>query len=523
MFMRSKLLLLLLAMAGAMCAQNHTLKSLFTNTAWTDGDSFYRANLKGNFVNMSGGTLHEGGSAFGLQCTDTQDLEFRLQDGRFNPESADDGYISIPCPKGSQVEVRTFDDGNTYLLVNNSELEPIYSLRLMKPGEELRDIIISDFLRLWKGRYSVSYSALAQCPVGTTCTITPEQLDLGAYAKGRYSLMDEYESPTNIVKMADGKYLKIMLTGKSSDLRNGLSVYTVRYNKEDDVFTDEKLVLVLDRIPGKECRWSEGSTRVLLPSEITMHPRAELRLMRNEIFARHGYRFSNPDLVKYFNQELWYELDTDPDVNNKTHFSAIEAINISLIRAAESNKDLYFPELDNPVVEQTPASDSDDAPEFIATPWNKRRVMIAHFDYNELEVSRDLVTPYDLHASNVTYEWCKAVGDGFRVGLSHYRQPGQEEVKSIVICKNGTTQAYPMICIGDGEPLPEVTIHIRGHYLWFELKSASKTYYYFYNVNTHVPSHSTRNAYINRVAPNNAEHTWQQLVNEQLSPKTYNE
>lgn len=509
-------------MAGAVCGQNHTLKSLFTNTTWTDGDSFYRADLKGNFVNMGGGTLHEGGAAFGLLCTDARDLEFSLQDGHFNPDAGEEGYISIPCPKGAQVEVRTFDD-DTYLLVNNAELEPIYSLRLMKPDESLRDHIVADFVNVWKGRYSVAYSALAQCPVGVTCTITPEKIDLGGFAKGGYKLMDEYESPTNIVKLSNGKYLRIKPAAKGSDLRYGLSLYTVSYDKENDVFEDGELALVLDRIPGNECRWPEGSTRVLLPSEITMHPRSELRLMRNEIFARHGYRFSSPDLVKYFNHELWYEMDNDPDVNNKTHFSAIEAINISMIRAAEANKDLYFPEPDTPAVGQATASDSDDAPEFIATPWDRRRVMIAHFEYNELEVSRELVAPYDLKASCVTYEWCKAVGDGFRVGLSHYRQAGQEEVKSIVINKNGTTQAYPMIRIGDGEPLPEVTIHVRGHYLWFELKSAAKTYYYFYNVNTHVPSHSTRNAYLNRIAPGNAEHTWQQLVNEQLSPKTYNE
>ncbi len=37
--------------------------------------------------------------------------------------------------------------------------------------------------------------------------------------------------------------------------------------------------------------------------------RRDLRLMRNEIYARHGYVFSDPDLVAFFSAEPWYHPD----------------------------------------------------------------------------------------------------------------------------------------------------------------------------------------------------------------------
>ena len=37
----------------------------------------------------------------------------------------------------------------------------------------------------------------------------------------------------------------------------------------------------------------------------------ELRLLRNEIFARYGYAFSSPELQQHFEQTDWYEPDPD--------------------------------------------------------------------------------------------------------------------------------------------------------------------------------------------------------------------
>ena len=58
----------------------------------------------------------------------------------------------------------------------------------------------------------------------------------------------------------------------------------------------------------------------------------ELRIMRNYIFARHGYIFKSDDLRQYFSQYDWY---TPISRNVTKELSKIERANIKLIEAYE--------------------------------------------------------------------------------------------------------------------------------------------------------------------------------------------
>ena len=60
-----------------------------------------------------------------------------------------------------------------------------------------------------------------------------------------------------------------------------------------------------------------------------------LRIMRNAILARHGYRFQSKDLQEYFSQEPWYK----PAASNKDiKLSFVEQLNIDLIKYEEAVK-----------------------------------------------------------------------------------------------------------------------------------------------------------------------------------------
>lgn len=58
---------------------------------------------------------------------------------------------------------------------------------------------------------------------------------------------------------------------------------------------------------------------------------AELRIARNEIFARHGYIFESKELQNYFSSLNWYY----PDVNYDGYLSDVEKHNIDLIKSME--------------------------------------------------------------------------------------------------------------------------------------------------------------------------------------------
>ncbi|MCA0170385.1 YARHG domain-containing protein [Bacillus sp. RAR_GA_16] len=72
----------------------------------------------------------------------------------------------------------------------------------------------------------------------------------------------------------------------------------------------------------------------LSESELTSFNIDELRLARNEIFARNGYVFKSDDLESYFAEKTWYYPDPyyDGSLNN------VEEYNVKLI---ENLEELY--------------------------------------------------------------------------------------------------------------------------------------------------------------------------------------
>ena len=73
----------------------------------------------------------------------------------------------------------------------------------------------------------------------------------------------------------------------------------------------------------------------------------QLRLMRNEILARHGWKFQSKDLQEYFGKQSWYKPVAD---NNSIKLSIIEMTNIQLIKSDEAEDDHNRVRYENTIV-----------------------------------------------------------------------------------------------------------------------------------------------------------------------------
>ena len=81
----------------------------------------------------------------------------------------------------------------------------------------------------------------------------------------------------------------------------------------------------------------DSATRKLTLDEIKGHTKEELRLGRNEIYARHGMIFGVEDLDQYFLSKSWYTPSVPgEEFYDRVEMSLIEEENISLIRQVES-------------------------------------------------------------------------------------------------------------------------------------------------------------------------------------------
>jgi|SRR5687768_8861425 len=78
--------------------------------------------------------------------------------------------------------------------------------------------------------------------------------------------------------------------------------------------------------------WPEASQRLLKTGDVENLTKGELELMRNEIFARHGYCFAKKNLRQQFENEDWYVPNT---VDIKGFLTEIEKKNIALIKRYE--------------------------------------------------------------------------------------------------------------------------------------------------------------------------------------------
>lgn len=77
---------------------------------------------------------------------------------------------------------------------------------------------------------------------------------------------------------------------------------------------------------------SDSNTRVISKSELTSLTPWQLKVARNEIYARHGREFVHKDLQCYFSEKSWYEIDSG---FSESSLSAVENKNVATIKAYE--------------------------------------------------------------------------------------------------------------------------------------------------------------------------------------------
>ena len=86
---------------------------------------------------------------------------------------------------------------------------------------------------------------------------------------------------------------------------------------------------------------SRYSTGYLSQSEVSSMDRGELNLALNEIYARHGRIFTDPDLNAYFRSQSWYTPRYSADeFSQRVVFNDYESKNINLILNEQTNRGL---------------------------------------------------------------------------------------------------------------------------------------------------------------------------------------
>lgn len=313
-------------MASGVHAQD--MIELWGSSDWTDGTAFYRATFFEGEILMSGGTCHEGGYAFNLGVVDAANGKYELKPYNSPVNGVTGDYVPLRGKIGSAVTRRTIN-GKEYLVVKDGgKVTDV----LERMDTRLHTLLESDIKTRFKGVYEDDFYQ--------QLVITPEYMALADISStGTYQVMEEYETPSNIFELKSDeavKYVRLNFT------ETGIDIYEMEKNEYDD-FSNPRLLrsaqMMWNEEDGIVGRWPFTSTRVLTAGFLSVYPNKLLRLMRNEIMARHGYRFKSQELNEYFDREPWY-MPGNPD--NKVKLSEVEALNVELIKSLEAEPNRYF-------------------------------------------------------------------------------------------------------------------------------------------------------------------------------------
>ncbi len=303
----NKLFFVLAAFLTALTLQAQGIKS---GTDWYDGSINYTA------------TVQADGTVLMEAMDEGQEMEFVLVpvEGKSNAytvaEGSNEGAIN-PFGPGQNVKYR-HQDGLTVLCVYDGPTT-LDNILVLTPDD-------SRFNNIWgwipqiKGLYKTD-------PYGYEVEIKDDALVVEG-SRGSYEVMTFNGLVIGVMKVEgtslDG-YWKFVPT------LEGFKVYPGSFD-EYGIFktTDGPYSLVSsDRYTP---RFKFASYLLLNKFILRNYKKSTLRIMRNSILARHGYRFQSSDLQTYFGSQDWYM----PQNNDAIKLSFVEQLNIEMIKAAEA-------------------------------------------------------------------------------------------------------------------------------------------------------------------------------------------
>ena len=307
---------------------------------WTDGTNFYRpffadlsniANeprMNGDTIFFLGSNTHEAGWTIDVLL----DAE-----GKMTVANSKSGVT-----KGDRVERRVIGN-ETLLLISDARTGGLRDV-LKKFEGSMEDRYIDDIYR-----YMLAGKFIRKDGSGGTIAFDHAKSAVtGLMPQGETAYTFFYEfGDTPIPTLVFENNIIYRVT----KLLDGIELTPMKPHEEDAEFLQEDnakpSVTLVKTAEGEQGmppgRFPLASVQVMTLNELNRYAGMNiytgkqdpqlLKIMRNEIFARHGYKFKTKDMTDYFGAQEWYRPQHD-DVASR--LSETEQINIALIQILES-------------------------------------------------------------------------------------------------------------------------------------------------------------------------------------------
>lgn len=215
--------------------------------------------------------------------------------------------ISIDEIRGEQVKGHSVVAGNNRPFAGKMTVTPNgFAFQLNEPGDDKYDGVFTFMINTGDSMLQGTWKANKKIRISSR----------------KYALTKKIFRYNPDWQMQEGGYVDWTRKRKVQDEIDGEMLY------DDSYFTTTEDVLKYN-----------ASKELLTKEQVSNFKKADLFVMRNAIYARHGYSFKNQQLRAYFDGQSWYiPLSTDV----KAEFTEMEKKNIELLLRYEKNAKEYY-------------------------------------------------------------------------------------------------------------------------------------------------------------------------------------
>ncbi len=296
-----------LLLACSLGAQAQLVKN---GTQWYDGSLNYLATVKAN------------GSVRMEAMAEGEELQFGMNPISDLPNQylvhKDADFEWLRIPEGALMKVQQ-QDGITAISQYCTDRNGVENV-FLKTTDDSQALNIEKWKALLIGTYTRND--------GKRVLIASSSISVGS-EEGTYEVMTFNGMALNIIKLSGisgAKYWQMVPTLK------GFNLYTGEFDEYGMFTRGRRIGSLIESDPGVG-RFYATEQAILNGNILGIFRKETLRLMRNEIMARHGYVFQAQDLKDYFSREPWYKPGND---NSSIKLSFIEQLNVDLIVGEEN-------------------------------------------------------------------------------------------------------------------------------------------------------------------------------------------
>jgi len=325
------LTLAIVAVMTAVTAMAQVNKAKWTNRAWTTGsEEIYAYPIDAQHVFLAAKGFYDAGYGYAFKVKQGANGSYLL-----TPVS--ESAITLPKDLEYNMAVDPSDINGTWtrqsvqgvdvIVVKNGQGSVTDVYAPLDPGQEMTARAVQIQTTLLCGSHFEGYARYTD-KKGKDYIFYPDGKCFFDDKKLTYEIGFDEAMPVSVIKLSNGASYFFELTVE------GINLYNAKYDNDTAMY-EKKGLYASCEFDRSEPRFGYLADMVICNANIAGLDRKVLRIMRNEIWARHGYKFNDAGLAQYFSSCPWYKAGIN---NNKITLSPIEELNVRLIKGMEDRK-----------------------------------------------------------------------------------------------------------------------------------------------------------------------------------------